>query len=171
MSEQVPARLEAIRLLREDRERTRASMDRLSPTAFESAGLGGGTWSPKDLVGHLETWEEHALEALEAVLRGEPAPITQQPLDTDELNRTAVEGKAGRSAAEALGSAAATHARILEALAAVTDDRWSAPEGSATERSLADRLGSILGGSLGYFRHDPDHWGDIEAFVSEHAAG
>jgi hypothetical protein len=163
----VPNRLDAIRLVREDRARTRELLDRVSGDAFVRTGLGGGTWSPKDLVGHLETWEQFALEAIEAIDRGEPAPITGQPLDTDDLNQREVERKAGRSAADLTASAIATHDRLLAALEAVADTTWVAPEGTGTERTVGDRLGSLLGGSRGHFRHDPDHWDDLAAFADE----
>ena len=171
MTDDVPSRLDAIRLVREDRARTRELLDRLSPDAYLQTGLGGGTWSPKDLVGHLETWEQFALEAIEAIGRGEPAPITQQSLDTDDLNRREVDRKAGRSAVEVSTSAIATHDRLLAALEALADDRWSAPEGEGTDRTVGDRLGSILGGSRGFFRHDPDHWDDLAAFAGGPAPG
>ena len=158
-------------MLREDRARTSALIERLSAAAFETTGLGGGAWSPKDLVGHLETWERFAIEAIEAIERGEPAPIAQESLETDELNRREVERKAARTAAEIRSSASATHDRVLQTFAALDDERWVAPEAPGTDRTVADRLGSILGGSLGSFRHDPDHWDDIEAFVAEHASG
>jgi hypothetical protein len=167
----VPNRLDAIRLVREDRMRTRELLDRVSPDAFLQTGLGGGTWSPKDLVGHLETWEQFALEAIEAIGRGEPAPITGQSLDTDDLNRREVERKAGRSAVEVSTSATAKHDRLLAALEALADNRWSAPEGEWTDRTVGDRLGSILGGSRGFFRHDPDHWDDLAAFAGGSAPG
>lgn len=165
MTDSVPNRLDAIRFVREDRARTRELLDRMSSEAFLQTGLGGGTWSPKDLVGHLETWEEFALEAIEAIGRGEPAPITGQSLDTDDLNRREVERKADRGAAEVSASAIATHDRLLAALEALADVSWSAPEGEGSERTVGDRLGSILGGSRGFFRHDPDHWDDLAAFA------
>jgi len=165
--EEVPGRAEAIRLLREDRARTAALLEQLSAEGFVTPGLGGGTWSPKDLVGHLETWEQQALDALDAIKRGEPAPITQQPLDTDELNLREVERKAARSAEEIRAAASATYERMLASFVALSDEDWRAPEGADTDRSLADRLGSILGGSRGYFRHDPDHWDDLEAFGAQ----
>jgi len=171
MTDGVPSRQDAIHLVREDRVRTRELLDRLSPDAFVQSGLGGGTWSPKDLVGHLETWEQFALEAIEAIGRGEPAPITGQSLDTDELNRREVERKAGRSASEVSTSAMETHDRLLAALAALADASWTAPEGEDTDRTVGDRLGSILGGSRGFFRHDPDHWDDLAAFADGPAPG
>lgn len=171
MTDGVPNRLDAIRLVREDRARTRELLDRVSSEAFLQTGLGGGTWSPKDLVGHLETWEEFALEAIEAIGHGEPAPITGQSLDTDDLNRREVERKADRGAAEVSASAIATHDRLLAALEALADVSWSAPEGEGTERTVGDRLGSILGGSRGFFRHDPDHWDDLAAFADGPSSG
>lgn len=163
--------MDAIRLVREDRARTRELLDGVSGEAFVRTGLGGGSWSPKDLVGHLETWEQFALEAIDAFGRGEPAPITGQSLETDDLNRREVERKAGRSAADVTASAIATHDRLLAAMGALDDTQWSAPEVDGTERTVGDRLGSILGGARGYFRHDPDHWDDLAAFADEPASG
>ena len=168
MSEGVPGRRDAIRLLREDRARTTKLLRRLSTDTFVTTGLGGGAWSPKDLVGHLETWEQYALDAVHAIERGEPAPITQQQLDTDDLNLREVERKAGLSAEAMARSAATTHDRLLAALEALADERWDAPEGPATDRTVGDRIGSILGGSLGPVRHDPDHWDDLESFAAYH---
>jgi hypothetical protein len=167
MREELPGRADAIRLVQEDRARTRKLLDQLSAAAFVTSGLGGSTWSPKDLVGHLETWELLALDALDAIRQGEPAPITQQSLDTDELNRREIERRAGRSAEEIRASSSATFERMLEAFRVLSDEDWSAPEGADAERSLGDRLGSILGGSRGFFRHDPDHWDDLEAFAAK----
>ena len=61
--------------------------------------------------------------------------------------------------------------RLLAALAALADASWTAPEGEDTDRTVGDRLGSILGGSRGFFRHDPDHWDDLAAFADGPAPG
>ncbi len=172
MADDVPAKLDAIRIVREDRERTNALLASIDPAAFETSGLGGGAWSPKDLVGHLETWEEFALAALDAWDRGERAPIgTQlQALGTNEVNRREVERKATVRADETRTSATATHAQIIERFAALGDDRWSAPPIPGDEGTVGGRLGSTLGGELGPFRHDPDHWVDLEAFAAANPA-
>ena len=172
MADDVPGREAAIRLAREDRERTIGLVASIDPSAFETTGLGGGTWSPKDLVGHLETWEESALDALDAWDQGEQAPIGAQlqALGTDEFNRRAVERKASMSADETRASAAATHARMLERFAALSDDRWTSAPIEGDDATVGARLGSTLGGEGGLFRHDPDHWPDLEAFAAEHPA-
>ena len=172
MADAVPSKDDAIRLAREDRARTNQLLAAIDPSAFETAGLGGGTWSPKDLVGHLETWEENALAALDAWDRGERAPIVAdlQSLGTDEFNRRAVERKSSMSADETRTSAAATHEQMLDAFATLSDERWSSKPIESDDATVGTRLGSTLGGELGLFRHDPDHWPDLEAFAVEHPA-
>jgi hypothetical protein len=172
MADGTPRRIDAIRLAREDRDRTNALLASIDPSAFETGGLGGGTWSPKDLVGHLETWEENALDSLEAWDRGEPAPIAAQlqALGTDAFNRREVERKAATPSDAMRTSAAATHARMLERFAALTDERWSSAPVPGDDSTVGASLGGTLGGELGPFRHDPDHWPDLEAFAAEHPA-
>jgi len=171
--EELPSRDEAIRLAREDRQRTNGLLDRIAADALTTMGLGGGTWSPKDLIGHLESWEEHALGALDAWERGELPPIGQQlqTIGTDEVNRREVERKADRGLDDVRSSAAATHARLLERFGALSDERWvEAPVPDDGDATVGGRLGSILGGQLGGFRHDPDHWNDLEGFAADHPA-
>lgn len=172
MADDIPARTDAIRLAREDRERTNALLASIDPSAFEAPGLGGGAWSPKDLVGHLETWEENALDALDASDRGERAPVAAQlqALGTDEFNRRAVERKASTPSDVVRTSAAATHARLIERFTALSDERWSSAPVAGDDGTVGAQLGRILGGELGPFRHDPDHWNDLEAFATEHPA-
>ncbi len=71
-----PSRPQALRVLGEDHESVRELVERLgSDDLARPATIGGGDWSAKDLLGHLTSWEEHALEALAAWRRGESAPI------------------------------------------------------------------------------------------------
>jgi hypothetical protein len=169
MADDVPGRLDAIRIAREDRERTLALIATLTPDALTAPGLGGGGWSPKDLIGHLESWEEHALGALDAWEQGETPRIGGQlrSIGTDELNRREVERKAGWTLEEIRSSAATTRARLLERFDALPDERWTQPL-PGEDFTIGGRLGSILGGQLGGFRHDPDHWNDLEAFAATH---
>jgi DinB superfamily len=171
MTDERADRAEAIDELRDDRARTDMLLDAIDPTAYETTGLGGGDWSPKDLIGHLETWDQHALDAIAAWQAGErPAiGVALETLGTDEVNRREVERKAALPLEEVRTSAAGTHRALLDALASVSDDWWRSHE-QGEERSHGQMLGGVLGGSRGYFRHDPDHWPDLEGFAEQHPA-
>jgi hypothetical protein len=163
-------RRQAIDEVRADRARTLALLDEVAPEAFDATGLGGGEWSPKDLVGHLESWEQHALDAIAAWERGASAPIgvALDTLGTDEVNRREVERKGAAPAEEIRSSAATTHLALVEAMERATEEWWYASPDEDLERSHGQRIGGILGGERGLFRHDPDHWADLESFAVEH---
>jgi hypothetical protein len=162
-----PARDGAIRIVRTDRLRTRELIERLPKRAVTRPGLGGGEWSPKDLIGHLESWEQHALDALDAWSRGRVAPSDRalRTLGLDAFNRAEVERKARWSAARSIDSATGTHLRLLSVLGSISDDDWAAPPTTRSRRSLGIHLGGILGGPSGPFRHDAAHHPDLEEFA------
>src|SRR2546427_5501715 len=126
MAQPVPTRTEAIRILERDRRTTLGLLERLPARALTTRGLGGGDWSPKDLIGHLESWEQHALDALEAWGRDEPAPsdVALRSAGLNALNRAEVERKLRWSAPKARKAAAATHERIVAAIRSLPDERW-----------------------------------------------
>lgn len=162
-------RSQVIGFLEADRAETVALCDRLSPRDLIVPGLGGGAWSVADLLGHLESWEEHALRALDAWALGEAAPI-DRALRTEGLtavNRAEVVRKAGRSGAEALRRAAATHASLIARIEALADDAWRAPATPHGRTPLGHRLGQILAGPRDPFRHDTAHLRDLHACTEE----
>lgn len=160
-------------LLESDRQAVLELIEPLSRRAMTTPGLGSGEWSLVDLVGHLESWEEHALRALEAWARGEQAPIDRdlRTVGLNGVNLAEVERKAGRSPARALLGAARTHSRLIRAIAIISDADWRARATPRGKRPLGLRLGSILGGAAGPFRHDAAHLHDLRAFVHELSDG
>jgi uncharacterized damage-inducible protein DinB len=172
MTDEHADRRRAIEELRADRARTQELLDAIDPDAFETAGLGGGDWSLKDLLGHLASWERHALDAIVAWDRGAQPPIGDalRSFGTDEVNRREVARKADRTAEEVRSEAAATHAELLDAFERADEEWWNAPAVDGEAPTHGQRLGGILGGDLGLFRHDPDHWDDLTAFAKEHPA-
>jgi hypothetical protein len=168
MTDLVPRR-EAIRLLRSDRRQVERLLAPMSPRALATPGLGGGTWSPKDLVGHLESWEEHALAAMDAWSRGEPAPIDRalRQRGTPRVNAEEVERKAARSLAKTLSSASGTHEMLLDALRRISDEAWAAPPTARIRVPLGARVGGILAGTTEPFRHDEAHLADLRGFAAE----
>ena len=166
-----PTRREAIRILEEGRARIDELLDRLPRPAMTTPGLGGGTWSPKDLIGHLASWEEYALDALAAWARDERAPIDDLffTLSTTRINDQAVARKAAWSLAKVRREADGTHEELLAAIRGISDSRWRAPTTSRGRKPLGTRLGAILVGR-GPFGHGAAHLRSLETFVEAHTA-
>jgi hypothetical protein len=166
----VPSRRDARRLLERARGETLALVDRLPRRALTTRGLGGGEWSPKDLLGHLTSWEEYALDALAAWDRGERAPIDSLTwsVSTSRINRQNVERKASWPMARVRRESERTFAELIEAIGSMSDARWRGPATPRGRRPLALRLGGILGGR-GPFLHDESHLPSLRAFVEVHA--
>lgn len=161
-----PSRDQAIAILDAGFVSIRDVADALSDDDFARSGtIGGGDWSAKDLIGHLQTWEEFALEAMAAWREGDKAPITDR-LDVegvDAVNRQAVRAKAAYDVDEARRSATDTHRRVVSELQAIGDGEWSSstPEGS----SWGGRLGDILEGLDLPFAHADAHIEDLQDFA------
>lgn len=170
-SPDAPTRAHAIRILEAGHTRVRSLIDELAPRAVTIRGLGGGDWSPKDLVGHLASWEEYALEALEAWDEGH-GPAIDKALwssSTNAVNRAAVARKARWSAPEVIRRADATHAELMARLRAMSDARWRRPGTPRGRKAVGVRLGGILAGRRGEpFMHANAHLKDLTEFVAAH---
>lgn len=169
--EPYPSRAEAVNVLEEGRARIETLLDRVPRSAMAEPAVGGGTWSPKDLIGHLASWEEYALDALVAWERNERAPIDelQFALSTSRINDQAVARKAPWSLAKVRRDADRTHSELLSAIRGMSDRRWSGPVTSRGRKPLGARLGAILVGSSGsLFAHDVAHVKSLETFVALH---
>ncbi len=165
-----PTRREALRILEEGRARIDELLDRLPRSSMTTPGLGGGTWSPKDLIGHLASWEEYALDALAAWERDERAPIDdlQFTLSTSRINDQAVARRAAWSLARVRREAGRTRDELLAAVLTMSDARWRAPTTSRGRKPLGARLGAILVGTGGPFGHDAAHLRSLAAFVERY---
>jgi len=173
MADETPTRRRAIRILEEGHARILALVDALPPRARSVPGLGGGAWSPSDLIGHLESWEEYAIEALDAWADGRGVPIDGElwTKGTSKVNVEAVGRKRSRSVAEMRRHAERTHDELIRRLEAMSDARWRAPGTSRGRKPAGVRLGGLLGGPAGAFRHAEAHLRQLEAFVAEHGEG
>jgi hypothetical protein len=167
----LPTRREAVGILRDGRTRTLDLLGRLPSPAWTTPGLGGGEWSPKDLLGHLASWEEFALDALHAWEAGAAAPIDAlwRSVSTSRINRQNVERKAPWSVAKVRREADRTLAELVAAIEGTSEARWRGPVTLRGRKPLAVRLGGILGGPRGLFRHDEAHLPSLRAFVEERA--
>jgi hypothetical protein len=160
-------REEAISLLEDGQSAVRGLIARLPESALTRPGLGGGDWSPKDLIGHLASWEEHALAALEAWDRDEGAPIDRETYTrgTNAVNAEAVAARASLTVEEVWHQADITHASLIDRIARMADSRWENPATSRGRKPLGHRLGQILGSAAGGFRHAEAHLKSLTAFV------
>jgi hypothetical protein len=164
------SRRQAIRILERERIEIDALIREIPKGALATPGLGGGVWSPKDLVGHLASWEEHALDAVAAWERGERAPIDDlgRMLSTRAINDQNVNRKSGWSFARVQRESERTHDELIDAIRTLDQGRWTAPVGPRGRRPIWQRLGSILSGPGGPFRHDESHVPSLADFVSRH---
>jgi Mycothiol maleylpyruvate isomerase N-terminal domain len=161
---------QAIRILERGRIEIDALIREIPNQALTTPGLGGGLWSPKDLVGHLASWEEHALDAVAAWERGERAPIDDlgRMLSNRAINDQNVSRKSGWSFVRVQRGSRRTHEELIDAIRRLDVDRWTASVGPRGRRPLWQRLGGILSGPGGPFRHDESHLPTLADFVSRH---
>jgi hypothetical protein len=169
---------EAIAVLEEGRTAVDHFFGRLTDEqASRPATIGGGDWSAKDLVAHLETWEAIALQSIEEWRDGVVPSIEEAfakgSEGVDALNLERYEAKLALTASEVATQAAQTHRELLEEIRHMDDAEWTAKAFYETERR--QRLGQLLAGVLGAskrpFGHAFAHLPDLRAFVESQQAG
>jgi hypothetical protein len=165
------AKADALAVLAREHDEVAGLVDRLAPGDAVRPGLGGGEWSPKDLLGHLTSWEEYALAAMGAWLDGRTAPIDQalRSKGLTAVNREAVARRSGHSYATVRRGFDEVHRGLLDALRAIPSELWDAPATTRSKRSLGEKIGGILGGTGGGYHHAASHLPDLRAFVAERA--
>ena len=162
----IPTKRQVLATLERGERDVRTLLDRMPAGDLVRTGIGGGDWSPVDLVAHLTSWERHAVEALAAWARGERAPI-DQALDARGVNGVNAEtlaAVAGLTPRRILDRAATTHLELVNAIRAVSPEAWRRPP-LGRGRPLALKVGSILGGPKGPYRHADAHLPDLRRFV------
>lgn len=85
-----------------------------------------GTWSVKDIIAHVTTWEEEALAHLPDILAGRRPPrysVTHGGIDA--FNAQATERNRNPSLAEVLRRRDATHRRLIAFIQGVPDAQSS----------------------------------------------
>ena len=168
--DRLPTRRQAVAILERARTRTTSLLDALPRARLSTPGLGGGEWAPRDLIGHLASWEEYALEAVAAWERGDRAEIDRMwfTVSTSRINADEVERKAAWPLPRLLRASARTHEDLITLIRSMSDKRWRTPATSRARKPLGARIGGLLAGPKGPFRHDEEHHASLEAFVAEH---
>ena len=126
-------------------------------------GVGGGEWTPKDLLGHLCFWEEKVLEALASWDAGERAPIDREIYagSIGAINAAGVRARSRHTLARVLRDWDNVHGELIRALRAMSDARWENPATPRGRKSLGHRMGQLLVGR-GPFEHDEAHVKSLE---------
>lgn len=167
-----PTREEAVATLREGQAGLRDLLDRLSEAELTSAAtIGGGDWSAKDLIGHIQAWETFALDALGEWRKGERPAIEDtfaSPGRVDELNAMVFEQKRDRPLRDVRIEAEQTNRTLIDEIERMSDLEWAAKASYATDkrRRLCELLGSVLGAPKRPFGHAFAHLPDLEAYVN-----
>lgn len=125
--------------------------------------LGGGTWTVKDLLGHLATWETRALEALEA----RPKAVEKSFSSADEFNAHHLAVRKDWSLIEVRHDYAGVRTQLVRTIEDMEDERWfekiATPSGRSARALVVAKL--LTGGAYGYFAHDFAHRRDLERSV------
>jgi hypothetical protein len=168
----VPTRSEALAILEDGHRRMDDLLARLDEAALARPGLGGGDWSPLDLIGHVAFWESMALGAVTDWRAGRPAWVGTQLGEggpgLDGLNASALEQNRAMAPGEAVDRARAIHLEVVRLVESMDDGEWNsiAPDGKEP-RPVGELIGSIMGADDGGFRHAHAHLADLKAFVTE----
>lgn len=90
------------------------SFSGLSADQFVEPGV-MGEWSVKDILAHVNTWEEEALKYLPLILQGgQPPRYADLYGGIDAFNARTAEQARSRSLSEVLSHLEATHARLMD---------------------------------------------------------
>jgi hypothetical protein len=165
------SRREALSTLREGQDRLAGLLAQLSDDELgQPSTLGGGEWSPQDLIGHMAAWEEVALVTVEAWLRGDKPPIEERfgSRETDEINARNQDRKHAWSLERIRADSEETHRRLVSAIEGMTEEEWASPppfEPDGQQETLGAELGGLLGAPGRPFGHAFAHLPDLEAYV------
>jgi len=161
-----PTRSQAIDVLRTCRAWTDGIVRDLSPHERSLATpLGDGTWSVKDLLGHLATHEHRALITIGARQPGSDDELVFA--DVHALNAHHLREKRAQTLDEVEADYAATRTALVAAIDEMSDERWLEKIEYGRGRSaLGLVLGKMLNGDkYGYFAHDLAHRRGLEQAV------
>jgi hypothetical protein len=109
-------------------------------------------WSVKDIVAHVTTWEQEALEHLPLIIAGGTPPRYAAQGGIDAFNARATQDGRRRSLAEVLRRRDQTHARLVDFIR-------GQPEGTFGGRTRARRRLR-----LDTYGHYPEHTAAIRAW-------
>ena len=169
-ADHIHTKAEASKILRDADRSILGLLDRLPQRALTSPGVGGGDWSPKELIAHMAFWEINVLEALDAWERGDRAPVDigLRTQGLNVVNQVGLVRMSKGSSTQVRERAADVHAQLLDRIRSMPTRRWNSPPTPRGRRPVGVRIGSILGGPGGRFMHANAHLNDLGSFFEQH---
>jgi hypothetical protein len=150
-----------------------SALARLPAEHMSTTGIGGGEWSPKDLLGHLALWHEIALRTIDEARDDEEPWIVRVfagpgPGPNDEE----LAARAGWSLDRARAAYDESYAAVVSALEALTDELDAPVKGwSGEPPTLGGLLGVVLGMDRRPFGHAFAHLQELNDFVDAKTEG
>jgi hypothetical protein len=84
-----------------------------------------GTWSVKDILAHVTTWEQETLKALPVIIQeGGPPRYSAEYGGIDAFNALMTEKKRGLSLSEVLRQMAETHNQLIEYVQSLPEEHY-----------------------------------------------
>ena len=108
-----------------------------------------GPWSVKDLIGHVATWDQEALQALRRYLSDRDAKALVTWPDVDDFNARETARKRDTSLAELRRQLDETHLQVVELVSGLAEAEFASSEVEARIRidtydHYADHTGQII---------------------------
>jgi len=160
-----PTRAQAVEVLRACRAVTDGLLAPLTPDQLTApTPLGDGTWSIKDLLGHLSSWEARAL----VVAGARPTPDEPTFTNVNDLNAHHLARTRAMSLDDVRAEYDDVRSALLAAIEAMSDEQWheKVPAGKGrSARALV--IAKLLNGNKhGFLAHDLAHRADLEKAVA-----
>jgi hypothetical protein len=119
-----------------------------------------GHWSVKDILAHVTTWEEEALQYLPLIIEGgKPPRYSLQYGGIDAFNAQMTEQKRGLSVSDVLRQLDETHRRLIDYVQSVPEEQFT------RETRFRHRL------RLDTYSHYPKHAKAIREWREQRSAG
>ena len=130
-----------------------AAADAIDDEALAGLAPGLDGWTRKDVLAHVEWWNDHSSDVIEGARTGvDPYPGGDEPWDPDAWNARIVEENRDRTAADVRAGEAVSFARLVAAVEGSTEEDLFAEDphpwldGTIAETVAADSS-----------RHYPEH--------------
>ena len=121
-----------------------------------------GTWSVKDIIAHLASYELVLIDVLTTLRGGGPTPVLNRFLELrGRFNDSEVDSRKGHTMQEVLGEYNDTHAQVMSMVARLSSDTLR-QKGTLPWYGEVYALDDFL--VYGYYGHKREHSAQIAAF-------